>query len=167
MNKLKPLEIRNIKISVILKEDIKMELPLISKEQNFVITIYPNSRRLINITKLKSVKDIYTISKLIVERFNVKIDKVRIDSIFLGRKIIGRKFSTEKMIQSCKNHGNGIFKLNFDVELFHAPFIRSKFGSFNMFGSGSVTCMGVRSVNDIKQIESFLSIVYCKENEIK
>ena len=110
MNKLKPLEIRNIKISVILKEDIKMELPLISKEQNFVITIYPNSRRLINITKLKSVKDIYTISKLIVERFNVKIDKVRIDSIFLGRKIIGRKFSTEKMIQSCKNHGNGIFK---------------------------------------------------------
>ena len=87
MNKLKPLEIRNIKISVILKEDIKMKLPLISKEQNFVITIYPNSRRLINITKLKSVKDIYTISKLIVERFNVKIDKVRIDSIFLGRKI--------------------------------------------------------------------------------
>ena len=99
MNKLKPLEIRNIKISVILKEDIKMKLPLISKEQNFVITIYPNSRRLINITKLKSVKDIYTISKLIVERFNVKIDKVRIDSIFLGRKIVTAPVCRKKLFK--------------------------------------------------------------------
>ena len=158
------LKIRNIKVSVFLSEDLKSFHPQISEYQDYVFTIYPYSKRLINVTKLKSVDQLKNISNVIKVRYNVSVVKVKIDSIMLSRKVKGKMFSFQKTLLRISNQD---FKIDNDRELFHAPWVKSKYGSFNLFSCGSVTCMGVKCLEDIKMIEIFLDKIYCKENVIK
>ena len=158
------LEIRNIKISVLLKEDLKTSHPKISQHGNSIFTIYPNSKRLINVTNLKHIQELENITNVIEYQFSVKVEKMRIDSIMLSRKVKNKMFSFSKTLKIITGKD---FKFDNDCELFHAPWIKSKYGSFNLFACGSVTVMGVRSIDDLKKIEAFLDKVYCIENEIK
>ena len=158
------LEIRNIKISIFIKDKLNMSLPRITEYENMIFTIYPHSRKLINVTNLKSIKQLEDIKKVISSQFNVRVDIVRIDSMMLSRKVENRLFSFKETLKSITNQD---FKTDNDQELFHAPWVKSKYGSFNLFSNGSVTCMGVKSLEGLLKIESFLNMIYCEENEIK
>ena len=168
MNNLPQLKIRNIKVSVILEQDLDLDTSFssISKYDNLILTVYPNKRNLVNVTKIQSIDQLMKLDKIISSKFNNQCKKVRIDSIMLSRKVKNRQFSLKKMLETCRQH-QADFKLDFNVESFHAPWIKSNFGSFNLFISGSSTVMGCRKLSDIDKIQEFLAKVYCKENEIK
>ena len=70
-----------------------------------------------------------------------------------------------KILKFIQN--NHDLKINFNVESFHAPWVKTQFGAFNLFVSGSSTVMGCKSILDIERIETILNKIYCKENEIK
>ena len=101
-NSLPKLEIRNIKISIILKS--KTNFFGIFEIDKAIVTIYENTRHLINVTKLKGKQEIHDITLLISEYFNFESDNiecVRIDSIMLSRKVKDRKFSMKRMLKVC------------------------------------------------------------------
>ena len=157
------LKIRNIKSSLILENSLNISgiFPI----NSCIVTIYKNSRNLVNVTKLKSFSELYKICEILEKKFRAIIKTIRIDSIMLSRKCSNKRFSLKKMLEVCKRFQNEL-RLNFNVELFHAPWISSQFGSFNLFTTGSVTVLGVKKVEHISIIQNFLDKVYSFENEI-
>ena len=161
------LQIRNIKVSVLLEQDLNPSLitSTVSHHENFVLTIYPNKRDLVNVTKLGNIDQLFKIQDIITSKFGIKCRNVKIDAMMLTRKVRNRQFSMNKILDFLKHQND--FELSFNSELFHAPSVKSKFGTFNLFASGSCTVMGAKTLEDIDSIEVFLNQIYCKENEIK
>ena len=132
LNDLPQLKIQNIKVSVTLEQDLNLDFSSnISKHDNLILTVYPNKRNLVNVTKIKTVDQLMKIGDIIANKFNNQCKHVRIDSIMLSRKVKDRLFSLKKMLKTCSEDRD--FKLDFNVESFHAPWIKSRFGSFNLF----------------------------------
>ena len=147
------LEIKNIKISLILHEELK-DLPnqKIIKHNNAVITFYPSNKRIINVTKLKTLNELYQIQNEIQSLFNVKVKKLKIDAIMLSRRVMNKRFSLKKMLKTLEKYKD-LFKCDYHPELFHSPWFKSrdgKHGSFNVFTTGSSTVMGVKCVEPPK-----------------
>ena len=82
------LEIRNIKGSYVLEKDMNISFDdkrrkklIVGKlKNNSVVTIYPNNKRLINVTGIRKGADILLLKDKIESQFNVKIKSFRIDS---------------------------------------------------------------------------------------
>ena len=133
---------------------------------NSIITIYPHTKKLINVTNLKNLGNLYEIEDFVKKVFKVKPKSIRIDSIMLSRKIKNKRFSLGKVLKTLEKYKD-IYTRNYEPELFHAPWFKSNgHGSFNLFSTGSCTVMGVKSINDIKLIEKILDEAFCKEHEI-
>ena len=163
------LKIRNIKISLILQDDLQNQInKRIVKHGNAVLTFYPSSKRLINVTKLERLEQLYKIKSEVESLYNVKVEKLRVDAIMLSRKVENRRFSEKKILKTMEKYHH-LFRRDYEQELFHSPWFKStsgRNGSFNIFTNGSATIMGAKSVEDIKVIEEMLDEVFCKDNEI-
>lgn len=169
------LEIRNIKGSYVLEKDMNISFDdkrrkklIVGKlKNNSVVTIYPNNKRLINVTGIRKGADILLLKDKIESQFNVKIKSFRIDSMMLSRKIENTRFSLRKVMQCLESHKNyKFFKLDYNPESFHSPWYKSggDYGSFNIFSTGSVTAMGVKTIEGIQKINEMLTDAFCEEN---
>ena len=160
------LQIRNIKVSLILEDDCPDRG--IFRHDNAVITIYPANKKLINVTKIKTLDELYSIESDIEKMYKVKIKQTRIDAIMLSRKVKNKRFSEQKYLKTLKKYQH-IYKMDYNHESFHSPWFKSNDGrgSFNLFSTGSCTAMGIKSVNDIMLIEKILNEAFCETNEIK
>ena len=82
------MKLRNIKISLLFAEDLidDMGSKLSWKHDNFYYTIYQFTRKLLNITGLKSKADVEK-QKISMEKlFCQKVVKIRIDNVFFFRE---------------------------------------------------------------------------------
>ena len=165
------LQIRNIKVSLIIEPPLGSEnlTGKIFNHKGAVITIYPNNKSLINVTKLKTIEELYNIEREIEALYNVRIKESRIDAIMLSRKVKNKRYSEKKYLETLANYKH-LYKLDYNHESFHAPWLKSLKpggGSFNIFSTGSCTVLGVKSIKYIALIEKILNEVFCTENEIK
>ena len=145
--------------------NIKTNKSQINEYKNAIITIYPHSKKLINVTNLKTIEELYRIEKFVKNFYKVIPKAVRIDSIMLSRQVKDKQFSHEKILETLEKYKN-IYKRDYEPELFHAPWFKSsgKHGSFNLFTTGSCTVMGAKSIEDIKLIEKILDEAFCDEH---
>ena len=183
---LPPLILRNIKIRVFLKASLnpftetdinhikefgnfesKHHHQIIRLKNLYVFTVYKYSRNFINVTGLKSKIEITNIHHIIDKVFNASIKEIRIENMTFSRKVRNMSFSSEKILKLICSQDLKVFKFDKTLEGFHAPWIRSKYGSFNLFATGSVTVVGVSCFKNIKIIEKYLDHIYCPESFIK
>ena len=165
------LEIRNIKVSLILADDFQNTGIFRLNNTGAILTIYHTSKRLINVTNIKDLEHLYQLKRDIQEMYDVKIEQTRIDSVMLSRKVKGdRRFSEKKYLPIFNQPKySKVYKMDYNPESFHAPTFRSikkGGGFFNIFSNGSCTVMGVKDVEYIMLIEEMLDKAFCKKHEI-
>ena len=165
------LKIKNIKVSLLLKDDFPNTGIFKLKTTGAILTIYPTSKRLINVTNIKHLKHLYQLKSVIQKMYDVTIKKTRIDAIMLSRQVKGRRFSEKKYLEIFKKpEFSEVYKMDYNPERFHAPQFHSRVdggGFFNIFSTGSCTVMGVKEVMYVKLIEQMLDKAFCKKHEIK
>ena len=103
-NKLARLSIKNIKISILLEDKLIIEKKKVQiiEYDNSIITIYPHTKKLINVTNLKNLGNLYEIEDFVKKVFKVKPKSIRIDSIMLSRKIKNKRFSLGKVLKTLE-----------------------------------------------------------------
>ena len=171
-NNLPRLEIRNIKVSLLLKDDCQNTGIFRLNNTGAILTIYPTSKRLINVTNIKHLDHLYQLGSDIQEMYDVTIQETRIDAIMASRKVTeDRRFSEKKYLEIFKKPKySKVYRMDYNPESFHAPTfhaLKKGGGFFNIFSNGSCTVMGVKDVERIKLIEEMLDEAFCKKHEIK
>ena len=164
------LKIVNIKLSLYTNNPINLN---INKKMEVIniynssikITIYKHSPKLINITGIKSFKELNKLKSLIKDIFDVKIRKQRIDSIMLNYKSkTNMKINLNKLYNICKEIINFYkdYTLDYNCELFNAPFLKSTSGkgTILLFSNGSVQIMGCKKQSYIKDNKLLVNLIY-------
>ncbi len=147
------LEIQNIKVSCLLEQEME---PQVIKRNNRVFTVYKHSKMLLNISGIKSVKELY------IYKHQLKYKFFRIDNIMFTRKCklnydMKKLYHRAKMLYSHKYH------IQFDEESAKAIYIipKQKPGfSFNIHRTGSVTIMGAKHLHCKHDCEQILKNIY-------
>ena len=83
------MELKNLKASFIFKSNVHQDFEkrsYIFMIDNIVFTIYKHSPHLVNMTGLKNFSGIERYRKELEERFQQKVEHVRIDNTFFSRK---------------------------------------------------------------------------------
>ena len=83
------MELKNLKASFIFKSNVHQDFEkrsYIFMLDNIVFAIYKHSPHLVNMTGLKIFRGIERYRKELEERFQQKVDHVRIDNTFFSRK---------------------------------------------------------------------------------
>ena len=181
------LELRNIKARLFLNtplksfslEDIhfieqtgasfrnKNQHQIITLENFAVFTVYKYSRHFINVTGLKSQLALDNLPNVVLNIFKANVIQIQIENMTFSRKVKNMTFSSNKMLKLISKQDSKIFHFDNTLENFHAPWIHSKYGSFNLFTTGSVTLVGLKTLDNLKKIEDYLDCIYCPESLIK
>ena len=157
------MELKNIKISLLFAKDLidNMGSKLSWKHNNFYYTIYQFTRKLLNITGLKSKADVEK-QKISMEKlFCQKVVKIRIDNVFFSQKN-----SMNIDMKSLYSHvrGNDLYFVNYNIEIFAGLHLQPKIKhhpTIVIFRTGSYQIMGGSSVNLCYKSELFVkNLIY-------
>lgn len=163
------MKLRNIKASFIFQNEV-MNLKMkkyIWKHSNITFTIYKHSPKLINVTGIKSSNELEQQKRIIEEKFNQQVIKVRIDNTFFSKKN-HKNLDMSSLYKSMQE--NEQYFVNYNIELFPAMFFHPRnktYPTILLFRTGSYTLMGGKSFDAIKKSESFVKMLVQKYLKIK
>ena len=152
------MKLKNIKVSFLFKNDVVKDQNKqnIWKNGNFIFTIYRCNQKLINVTGLKSAKEIEQQKSVLEEMFQQKVLKVRIDNTFFSKK----DYKNINML-SLYNHlkENKDYFVSYNIELFVGMYLQPQdklYPTMIIFRTGSYTIMGGKSFKIIYECEQFV-----------
>ena len=160
------LKTRNIKISLIINKSIIFsdKILILNPYKSIKITIYKHTPNLINITGIKSFKKLVKIKYFVEFYFKCQIIKQKTDAIMLNYKSQkNMKINLNKLYDICKDTiPTTSYSLDFNSELFNAPFLISKKGRGTMllFSTGSVQVMGCKKKSYIIDNQKLIKLIY-------
>ena len=144
--------IKNVKISLYLKENLfaaeKSREKIFHHVQNLHITIYKHTPNLVNITSIKSLKNIDSCIKLVENYFNVKHARYEINCIMISFK--ASQTIKIRNIQNVLNMFSTDYRCEYNAELFSGAILKSKvrglFPTIIIFHTGTFQIFGVQNL---------------------
>lgn len=164
------LEVRNIKVSLFINKPIHIDqkLHILNPLDTVKITIYKHSPQLINITGVGSFRKLRLVKKYIRYHYCCKILRQRIDAIMLNYKSRKHmKINLNRLSKICEQIAD--YDLDFNCEIFNAPFLKSKSkkGTLLLFSSGSIQVMGCKKKSYIKHNQQLVNRIFSMyKNEV-
>ena len=152
------MELKNIKVRFIFENDVitKPKRQIIWKNGKLSFSIYKDAIKFINVTGLKSLREIEQQKSAMEDLFKQKIINVKIDNIFFSKK-------DDKNIDmlSLYNHLKGVknYFCNYNIELFSGMYLHplnKLYPTILLFRTGSYTLMGGKSLKNIYESENFV-----------
>ena len=159
------MTIRNIKASFILDEKVASPSNFVVKQNTFVITIYGHSRKLVNVTGIKSFDQLKEAKELIEDKLKRRVIKVRIDNTFFSKK----NYENVDMYKVYAfMQGNRLFRVEYNIELFAGMYFhpkKSEYPTILFFRTGSYTMMGAKKKSILVECEHFVINLINKFNK--
>ena len=125
---------------------------------NATLIVYGHSPLLINITGLKSMKEIHTIQKYLEVAYNVKCSDVKVDNIFYSHKDCCN-IDMNALYYHLRQHHKDNYVIDYNVELFPGLYMKSKIKGLPtliLFRTGSYTIMGCKSIEMLIKYKTFV-----------
>ena len=178
------LSINNIKITI--KTDVpfypcndKVQI----KDKIYAVKVYSTNPLFINVTGLKSFDDIATIRAFLTTNIipPSSILRVQVDSIFASRRLAnGTRYNMKRIAEYCETHCQKDYFVEFSQESSSSkclllPRIKRREKNtlkqvdsenlrrppqITLFYTGSVTVMGIRSLNQIDKLNQLINQIY-------
>ena len=130
--------------------------------KNKIIIVYGHSPYLLNVTGLKSKKDIDEIICDIESLYDVKCNKVKLDNIFYSHK--DRKtISLWHLYYFLRGYSPDGYLVDYNVESFPGMFLKTKskqLPTIILFTTGSFSIIGGKSFESVKIAKSFVNKLY-------
>ena len=159
------MTIRNIKASFILDEKVASPSNFVVKQNTFVITIYGHSRKLVNVTGIKSFDQLKEAKEMIEDKLKRRVIKVRIDNTFFSKK----NYENVDMYKVYAfMQGNRLFRVEYNIELFAGMYFhpkKSEYPTILFFRTGSYTMMGAKKKSILVECEHFVINLINKFNK--
>ena len=172
------IELKNIKVSFILKEKLALNLwksffvksniifKVRTKFGNLRITIYPHNSKHINLTGLQSLSYLPHIINTLQNYFQCKIEHYKIDNLFYSIKN-KKKIKLSKLYLHLKKLKN--FTVSYNPDLFAGIQIKSKKDKYAilLFSTGSVCILGqVNPQQAQRKYDVLIQLINYEENKI-
>ena len=125
---------------------------------NATLIVYGHSPLLINITGLKSMKEIHTIQKYLEVAYNVKCSDVKVDNIFYSHKDCCN-IDMNALYYHLRQHHKDNYVIDYNIELFPGLYMKSKtkgLPTLILFRTGSYTIMGCKSIEMLIKYKTFV-----------
>ena len=161
------MKVNNIKCTLqsshsIFEEKLKKNKKYKISFANANLIIYGHSPLLINMTGLKSMKEVETTRKYIEVVYNVKCSELRVDNIFYSHKDY-LSIDLYKLYYYLREHYQDKFVIDYNVELFPGLYMKSKIKGFPtiiLFRTGSYTIIGSKSIEMVKKYKKLIHKLY-------
>ena len=125
---------------------------------NATLIVYGHSPLLINITGLKSMKEIQILKKYLEVAYNVKCSDVKVDNIFYSHKDCCN-IDMNALYYHLRQHHKDNYVIDYNVELFPGLYMKSKIKGLPtliLFRTGSYTIMGCKSIEMLIKYKTFV-----------
>lgn len=157
------MQLRNIKASFIFIKDLMKKESHCCKKINFKInnasfTIYKHTPSLLNVTGVKSMKQLVKYKTIMEDYYKQPIVKVRIDNTFFSKKD-NKNIDIAKIYTYLKLNYALCYDVSYNQELFCGMFVKPKdrtYPTFILFRTASYTMMGGRSADTISDTKQFV-----------
>ena len=129
---------------------------------NATLIVYGHSPLLINITGLKSMKEIQTLKKYLEVAYNVKCSDVKVDNIFYSHKDCCN-IDMNALYYHLRQHYKDNHVIDYNIELFPGLYMKSKIKGLPtliLFRTGSYTIMGCKSKEILIKYKTFVSNIF-------
>ena len=152
------MELKNIKVRFIFEKDVitKPNNQIIWKNGKVTFSIYKDANKFINVTGMRSLREIKQQKLAMEDLFKQKIINIKIDNIFFSKK-------DDKNIDMCALYyylkENKDYFCNYNIELFAGMYLHPSnkvYPTILVFRTGSYTLMGGKSLNAIYKSENFV-----------
>ena len=160
MNCGKRMRLCNLKASFIFKNCIetpKNVNDFIIRHDSITFTIYHHTPYLVNVTGVKNLEQLSLAKKIIEEKVEQQVHKVRIDNTFFAQKNFAN-VDLNQVYVFMKN--SDIFRVDYHIELFAGMYFHPKkecYPTILFFRTGSYTMMGGKDENILKECEHFVA----------
>ena len=125
---------------------------------NATLIVYGHSPLLINITGLKSMKEIQILKKYLEVAYNVKCSDVKVDNIFYSHKDCCN-IDMNALYYHLRQHHKDNYVIDYNIELFPGLYMKSKIKGLPtliLFRTGSYTIMGCKSIEMLIKYKTFV-----------
>ena len=161
------MRVNNIKCSLqssksIFEGTLKKNKKYTSSFGNATLIVYGHSPLLINITGLKSMKEVDTTRKYIEVVYNVKCSDVRVDNIFYSQKDFCN-INMNALYYHLREHHKDDYVIDYNIELFPGLYMKSKIRGLPtliLFRTGSYTIMGCKSIETLIRYKTFVNNIF-------
>ena len=153
------MKLCNLKASFIFKKPVKTTKKcnnLIIRYSPFTFTIYHHAPHLVNVTGVKSLKQLTLAKEIIEEKVRQQVGNVRIDNTFFTQKNFAN-VDLNEVYAFMKN--SDTFYVDYHIELFAGMYLHPKkehYPTILFFRTGSYTMMGGTEENILKECEMFV-----------
>ena len=127
-----------------------------------MIIIYGHSPCLLNVTGLKSSKEIKQLKIDLESKFKVDCFKIRIDNIFYSHKDT-KVYSLYHLFYFLKGFCPKGYRVDYNVEIFPGMFLKSKFKTLPtliLFSTGSYSIIGAKSFYSAWRAKTFVNMLF-------
>ena len=164
------MRVNNIKCS--LKSDTSIFENELQKHKKYktqigkaTLIVYGHSPLLINLTGLKSMKEVETTKKFIEVVYDVKCSDLRVDNIFYSHKDY-LSIDMNKLYYYLKDKYKDKFVIDYNIELFPGLYMKSKkrgLPTIILFRTGSYTILGCKTIEMVKKYKIFILTLFSKQ----
>ena len=129
---------------------------------NATLIVYGHSPLLVNLTGLKSMKEVETTRKYIEVVYNVQCRDLRVDNIFYSHKDC-LNIDMTALYYHLRQHHNDNHFIDYNIELFPGLYMKSKIKglpSLILFRTGSFIIMGCKSKEILIKYKTFVSNIF-------
>ena len=152
------MKLKNIKLRFIFKKDILVQpkKPLIWRDGKSTFSIYKDATKFINVTGVKSLKEIEQKRITIEKLFKQRIISVKIDNIFYSKRDF-RNIDMRGLYTYIR--GNKDYFCNYNIELFAGMYLHpsnKNYPTILLFRTGSYTLLGSKYLKFILESENFV-----------
>ena len=157
------MKVNNIKCTLqsshsIFEEKLKKNKKYKISFANANLIIYGHSPLLINMTGLKSMKEVETTRKYIEVVYNVKCSDLRVDNIFYSHKDC-LNIDMNALYHHIRDHYKDTHLIDYNIELFPGIYMKSKIKgcpTIILFRTGSYTILGSKSIDVVVKYKTFI-----------
>ena len=161
------MKVNNIKCTLrsshsIFEEKLKKNKKYKISFANANLIIYGHSPLLINMTGLKSMKEVETTRKYIEVVYNVKCSDLRVDNIFYSHKDC-LNIDMRALYYYLSEHYKDTHLIDYNIELFPGIYMKSKIKGFPtiiLFRTGSYTILGSKSIDEVSKYKKIIHELY-------
>ena len=153
------MKLRNLEGSFILRKKVATPTKIknyIIKDGEFTFNIYHHLTNLVNVTGVKTFKQMHLAKKVIEKKLKGSVMKVRIDNTFFSQKNC-RNVDLNKVYKFMEQ--SETFHVDYNVELFAGMYLhpmKTNYPTILFFRTGSYTMMGGKQWKILKDCESFI-----------
>ena len=150
------MKLCNLKASFIFKKPVETSKKVnnfIIRHAPFTFTIYHHAPHLVNVTGVKSLKQLTLAKEIIEEKVRQQVDNVRIDNTFFTQKNFAN-VDLNEVYAFMKN--SDTFYVDYHIELFAGMYLHPKkehYPTILFFRTGSYTMMGGTEEDILKECE--------------